>query len=409
MLNLPNDNLIYILNTYIEIKDLIKFDTSLCNIHLRNQLKCYVYNYLTVNIKNISQKILAYNWFCKNNICYNINIKSNFISNLKLFKNIISKQNLVISLCVYLCSNTEIINITSDILKNNTNLKTIIIHTMSYYFLNYINTNANKYKNLEIIEFNLCSFVSKTEILILNKFENLKKLIIKDTRSLIFINVCECINLVTLQLECNELQTLNLSNNKNIKILILHCDKLEKIIFTQFDNLHYAVINCKLLNTDIINKCSGLTYLYFFNSIIESLTINLLNLQELDICCEQLTRLELINNNNIKNLTLKCDNITEFYYTKFNNLLLLQIYKNLLKSITIINMLNINTNLVHLKIYHSWKDISKLDLTNLNNLNLLILNCDMDEDNHLKIVNLNNCKKIKIISKSNVKIFINIK
>lgn len=387
LLQLNYNLIIYIYNTFIDISDLVRLDTSLCSKINRSCLNI-IYPKVCVNTKFIITKTITiniYDWFCKKNIYFDrIHLNGDNYDYNTLFTNyIISNQNII----KYLYIGSEIYQNGFDIieklikiiLQNNTNLYSVVFYTGN--IKNYTSIISDeliciKYKIIHMLITNmLCTCDNIQHIHISSSFFP-KELIIKLLRASL------------------KLKSLNLISCDLIKFKFDLLKKIEYVYFEQCCNLITIELHSICLRSIIINKCNNLRNFKIKNLCLSlnKIIINNSNIMSLDLSlCPNLTCLMLDNSDYLIEIIIPKYSKLEIIRLKLCNFLLNCYLDNFLK-IKSLKKISLSSN-----------NILQIDFPTNSNLILIhlfdcinLLTINFDKCLKLKTLSISNCQSLKI-------------
>lgn len=424
--------IIYILNSFLDVYDLIKFDTSMLNKKNRILIANNIYSFVYVdtqkiiynnicNIDPLNNNIIyltMYTWLSNRNIYFSLHITMNIyvneLFNEKLNNLIKSKPNLIkkiyennlttkkSSLPKYLLINNDYIYAVYSemqflIIKNNTRL--YCINTI--YSINTINYIINNnFNHLQIIK--ICINYISINTINFNKLTNLNTIEIKSDK-LLSIDLSECLLLVNITLNCYELQTINLGTTKII-LLSLMTSKFISII-SNLENLTNLTLRIKItpdnkpnINNILIN-CPNLLNLIFdviYTDILNANYINNLHLnkfqkiQSIEICSNNLIQVDISMCKYLKKI-----NVEYPYFCTTNNIDNYQMFTSTMSNIEELT-LNILNSYIIFDIIKNYNNLLSLELIN-NSIFMLDLNQFTKLKNikiiskHLQTLNISKC------------------
>lgn len=360
--NLPLDVQYYLLNNYIIISDLVKLDTSCCNIN-RNQL-IKIYQKISINIVNHFNGELDNNNF--NNVHNKLNkwlmiknisnsslyIYPEFITNLKFcdykfVPYIQSKSNMIKVLNirnVMSLNNDFVFDLINIISSCNKNLHSVSLHNVTDNIFDIILNKCSNITNLTI-SYNQKNNQNKYIRLMTSKYPNLKTLHLAHHIILlhnVLLKLPELQHLIICDLEpishiffkssllkiellqCSDLYLINFDECINLKYLhIKNCPKITQLDLMMCINLkHLHIENCQKIFQLDLTMCINLKHLHFENcqnitNLKLSKCIKLLILHIID--CKYLNYLDISYCINIQSIICNYS-IESFKYSNFNNL-----------------------------------------------------------------------------------------
>ena len=194
------------------------------------------------------------------------------------------------------------------------------------------------------------------------------------------LNLSQNTNLITLECSSSGLTNLNLTNNVNLEYLDCDSNFLTNLDLSQNLNLKYLECNNNQLSNLIVAGLTNLKRLIVFNNNLTSLNLsNLTSLEDIMCSSNQLIALNLFDLVSLKNIQCGGNFLTNIDFSQNINLNIISCDNNQ------INNLNLNglINLYDLKCNNNL--LTSLDVSELTNLDVLW--CD---ENQLTYLNLKN-------------------
>ncbi len=190
-------------------------------------------------------------------------------------------------------------------------------------------------------------------------------------------------DLYYLKLNENNISTIDVSNNLNLRYLYITDNNLTNINISQNERLHSLNLSGNNISAIDISQNTSLQYLYLFKNTISSLNVtNHIQLKHLGCSYNSLTTIDISQNTLLESLQVS-DNYLNSLNIENNTLLeLLSCSDNYLTD------LNVTNHTALSKLYCSENQLKTLDLSN--NANLTKLSCGSNSLTSLNLKNGNN-------------------